>query len=217
MEKPKTVAEFVAECLRKDILLGEIKSGTRLKQDEISKQLNVSSTPVREAIKILVVEGLLSFDSYRGAVVKNLNYQDAKDIYDLRLDLEQKLIKRSFLKYDESFLIKAKEIQKDIEQCTNIYDWAILNSYFHSSFWEIENESKLYNIVENLMISSVPYISLTLMYKKTHKSISNKEHNELIKAYEEKNLKHFIEINYNHTKKTRDIIEEAIEEKNKNK
>lgn len=201
MEKPKTIAEFVAESLRKDILLREIKSGTRLKQDEISKQLNVSSTPVREAIKILVVEGLLNFDSYRGAVVKNLNYQDAKDIYDLRLDLEQKLIKRSFLKYDKNFLLKANEIQKDIEKCTNVYDWAVLNCSFHISFWEIENESKLYNIVENLIVSSIPYISLTLMYQKTHQDISNLEHQNLIKAYKDQNLELFIKLNYDHTKK----------------
>ncbi|CZE47443.1 GntR family transcriptional regulator [Campylobacter geochelonis] len=210
LNKPKTMAEFVADSLRKDILLGKIPGGTRLKQDEISELLSVSATPVREAIKILSAQGLVNFDAYRGAVVKNLSYKDAKDIYDIRLMLEPILIKRSLEKFDEIYLKKAISIQNDIDKCTNPYDWAILNSAFHSTFWEVESDSKLYDIVQNLLISSIPYITITLMHKQDHIALSDDEHLAIINAYKSRDEGLLIELNSNHTMKTRDILEDAI-------
>ena len=64
--RPMTTTEFIVHSLSQEILNGKIKSGTRLTQNEISKKFNVSQTPVREALKILTTEGLISFDSYKG-------------------------------------------------------------------------------------------------------------------------------------------------------
>lgn len=215
--RPKTVTQYITESLRSAILLGEIETGSRLIQDDIAKNYEVSVTPVREAIKILTTEGLLSFDSYKGAVVKNIRYEDANDIYNIRSILEPKILERSLKKYDESYLNKAISIQNDIEKCSNLYDWAILNEQFHTCFMESENHTKLYSFAISLINSSIPYVALTLMYKNSHMYKSNNEHNELINFYKNKDIDGFICLNKIHTEKTRQIIGEAINNKYKAK
>ncbi|MCD8213272.1 MAG: GntR family transcriptional regulator [Campylobacter sp.] len=208
--RPITTTEFIVNELRQDILNGNIKSGQRLRQHEISEKFRVSPTPVREALKILTAEGLIDFDSYKGAIVKGLCYKDAKDIYDLRNLLEPKLIADGFENYDEKYLQEAVEIQDKIELCADLNEWAILNGEFHKCFWKSEVGSRTFNIVETLKAAAIPYVSLSLMYKKEHIELSNKEHRQIIKAYEQKDLQNLIRLSVEHTNKTKDILQEAI-------
>ena len=199
--RPMTTTEFIVHSLSQEILNGKIKSGTRLTQNEISKKFNVSQTPVREALKILTTEGLISFDSYKGAIVKGLCYKDAKEIYDLRILLEAKLIRDGFSKYSDECFKKASSIQKKIEQCKDLNEWAILNS---------EVGGRTFAIVENLISSAIPYVSISLMYKKEHIELSNTEHREILEAYKNKDLEKLVELSIKHTAKTREILEAAI-------
>ena len=208
--RPMTTTEFIVHSLSQEILNGKIKSGTRLTQNEISKKFNVSQTPVREALKILTTEGLISFDSYKGAIVKGLCYKDAKEIYDLRILLESKLIRDGFSKYSDECYKKASSIQKKIEQCKDLNEWAILNSDFHRCFWESEVGGRTFAIVENLISSAIPYVSISLMYKKEHIELSNTEHREILEAYKNKDLEKLVELSIKHTAKTREILEAAI-------
>ena len=65
----RTKEEQVADYLRERIISGVYPRGSRLKQAEIAEELHLSITPVREALKLLVAEGYVSGDSYRGARV----------------------------------------------------------------------------------------------------------------------------------------------------
>ena len=208
--RPMTTAEFIVHSLSQDILKGKIKSGERLRQNEISKRLGVSSTPVREALKVLTAEGLISFDPYKGAIVKGLCYEDAKEIYDLRILLEPKLIADGFKNYDEKYLQKATEIQQSIEACEDVNECAILNAQFHRCFWQSEMDGRTFAIVENLISAAIPYVSLSLLYKNSHIQSSNEEHRAILKAYEDKNLEELIKLSVEHTDQTKNILEEAI-------
>lgn len=208
--RPMTTTEFIVHSLSREILNGKIKSGSRLTQNEISKKFNVSQTPAREALKILTAEGLISFDPYKGAIVKGLCYKDAKEIYDLRILLEPKLISDGFAKYSKECFKKASEIQQKIEECKDLNEWALLNADFHRCFWQSEAGSRAFAIVENLISAAIPYVSLSLLYKKSHIKSSNAEHKAILGAYEEKNLEKLIRLSVEHTAKTREILEDAI-------
>ncbi|WP_228724713.1 GntR family transcriptional regulator [Campylobacter massiliensis] len=205
-----TTTEFIVYSLSQEILNGKIKSGTRLTQNEISKKFNVSQTPAREALKILTAEGLISFDPYKGAIVKGLCYKDAKDIYDLRILLEPKLIADGFENYDEENLQNALQVQQKIEECDDFNEWALLNADFHRCFWQSEAGSRTFAIVENLMSASIPYVSLSLHYKKTHLKAFNAQHRAILEAYKDKDLEKLIKLSVEHTAQTREILEDAI-------
>jgi DNA-binding GntR family transcriptional regulator len=68
----RTAHEYVRNSLREGILRGSLVGGTRLVQSEIASELEVSTTPVREALRDLATEGLVQLDAHRGAVVLQL-------------------------------------------------------------------------------------------------------------------------------------------------
>ncbi len=78
----------VATRLRQRIVEGLIAPGAKLNERELSTQLQVSRTPLREAIKMLAAEGLVALLPNRGAVVAQLHMQDVIDTFELMAGLE---------------------------------------------------------------------------------------------------------------------------------
>jgi DNA-binding GntR family transcriptional regulator len=88
---PQTKEHQVAELLREKIIAGSFIRGERLKQAEIAKLLNISITPVREALRLLEAEGYVRVSSHRGAVVAPFQIDQADELYGLRMTLEGRL------------------------------------------------------------------------------------------------------------------------------
>lgn len=80
--------EDAYEQLKSSIEAGELLPGTRLREAELAGQLGVSRTPVREAIRRLEAEGLVSMMPRSGAVVAALDHQSMMELYDFRCVLE---------------------------------------------------------------------------------------------------------------------------------
>jgi DNA-binding GntR family transcriptional regulator len=81
----------VAEFLRESIFAGVFARGQKLKQAEIAKRLDISITPVREALKLLEAEGYILISAHRGAVVAPFEIERVDELYQLRLAMETKL------------------------------------------------------------------------------------------------------------------------------
>ncbi len=83
-----SVADQVAALLRQRILEGEFRPGTQLQELPLASSLGVSRNTMREAIRILSIEGLLRRSLHRGAAVSQLSLHDVQEIYQLRRMLE---------------------------------------------------------------------------------------------------------------------------------
>lgn len=86
-----TKEEFVADHLREGILSGDIPRGMRLKQADLAKELGLSITPVREALKLLAAEGYVLGATHRGAIVAPFESSTASEVIELRTLLETRL------------------------------------------------------------------------------------------------------------------------------
>lgn len=91
MERLQTKEQQVAEYLREGILAGEFARGQKLKQAEIAKRLDISITPVREAMKLLEAEGYIHVSAHRGGVVAPFQIERVDELFQLRLAMESKL------------------------------------------------------------------------------------------------------------------------------
>jgi DNA-binding GntR family transcriptional regulator len=89
----RTVA--VLDAIKHAILTGELKPGQSLVETDLAAVLGVSKTPVREALKTLAGAGLVTMSPYRGAVVRMVDDEHARHIYDLRLLLEPEALGRA--------------------------------------------------------------------------------------------------------------------------
>jgi DNA-binding GntR family transcriptional regulator len=86
---PRTVLhQEVAQRLRRRLIEGDIAPGTKLNERELSEALQVSRTPLREAIRMLAAEGLVELLPNRGAVAVQLSAQDVADTFELIAGLE---------------------------------------------------------------------------------------------------------------------------------
>src|SRR5229473_6582660 len=83
-----SVADQVATVLRQRILDGELRPGTSLQEVPLASALGVSRNTMREAMRILSLEGLLKRNLHRGVTVSQLSVRDVQEIYQLRRMLE---------------------------------------------------------------------------------------------------------------------------------
>jgi DNA-binding GntR family transcriptional regulator len=82
------VRERVTAALRREIIAGDLRPGDRLVERELAERFGVSRVPVREAIRSLVAEGFVHFETPRRTVVRRLTPTDVKELFELREALE---------------------------------------------------------------------------------------------------------------------------------
>ena len=87
-ETAPSLGDYVYQELLRAIRLGKYHPGERIRESAVTKELNVSRTPVREAFRRLQSEGRLILEPQKGAVVAELDRQEVAELYELRQQLE---------------------------------------------------------------------------------------------------------------------------------
>lgn len=88
IQNHRPLREMVYEELKMQILTGAIIPGTRMMEVELAEQMGVSRTPIREAIRKLEKEGLVTIRPRRGAYASSINTDDMLDILEVRQNME---------------------------------------------------------------------------------------------------------------------------------
>ena len=83
-----SLTRLVAEAVEKTILSGEVAPGSKLNEMAIAERLGVSRGPLREALRLLEESGLIRQEKNRGAFVREVDLQEASDIYEVRTGLD---------------------------------------------------------------------------------------------------------------------------------
>ena len=142
----KTLREQIAEILRKKILSGEIKPGERLIEAEISEEYQVSRGPVREALRQIEEEGLITYLSHKGCIVRELTYEDMQESYLIRSALEILAVEIYEANLPKEYEDEMEEIIKEMEGASNlkdVYSIVELDERFHCCIVEASGCSKL--------------------------------------------------------------------------
>lgn len=88
LQRPELLQERVADRVREAILEGSLQPGERLVEFRLSKQWNISRAPLREAIRQLAAEGLLTLSPHRGATVAEVSLEELHELFSVRSMLE---------------------------------------------------------------------------------------------------------------------------------
>lgn len=116
-EDYKPLRDVVFEYLRRAILEGRLEPGKRLMEIKLAKQLGVSRTPIREAIRKLELEGLVIMEPRKGAYVADISMKDIVDVLELRSGLESLAAYLAADRMSDSDLKKLKNISRALEEC----------------------------------------------------------------------------------------------------
>ncbi len=138
LQKHKPLRELVYEELRGLILTGQIKPGSRMMEIDIAEEMGVSRTPIREAIRKLEKEGLVTIEPRKGAYASELSVKDMVDILEVRATLEGLAAglaasrmtqdqKKQLLHYSDSFnkAVKEGNMAEMIANDTNFHHYIV--------------------------------------------------------------------------------------------
>lgn len=181
-----TAYQFAVQTLRADILQGRVTAGERLRQDDLAQRLEMSTTPVREALRTLISEGLVFFDAHRGAVVRGLTLDDVQEIYRLRKVLESMMVDEAMQSITPEDIAQAEALHEEMLQTQDVTRWTELNLEFHSALWASQAHSRLAHLVKTLRDAAAPYISLSLYMSPEHIARSNAEHDDILAQYKQR-------------------------------
>ncbi|MEO3388501.1 GntR family transcriptional regulator [Mesorhizobium sp. CAU 1741] len=128
-------ANVIFDALRQAILHGKLAEGASLRQDALARMFNVSRIPVREALQRLEATGLAASVRYRGVVVKGLNPDEIREIFEFRALLEPDVIRLSVPHQSAKTLEDAAELYERFSTETNPALWSDLNTLFHGALY----------------------------------------------------------------------------------
>jgi DNA-binding GntR family transcriptional regulator len=138
--------------IREDILEGKYAAGEPLTEVAISQNLGVSRTPVREALKQLELEGLVTSIPNKGTVVSGISKQDIIDIYEIRSLIEGLAARWAATKITDEQLKQLEEIIELTEFYTeknNMEHLHELDTQFHEVIYEASNSKPLKHILSD--------------------------------------------------------------------
>jgi DNA-binding GntR family transcriptional regulator len=184
------LSERIAETIRGYILKGTLKAGERLTEPSLSKLLGISRTPIREALRLLEIEGFVEIIPRRGAIVTTITDKDVDEIFELKIHLEALAAKNSARYMSEQDIAKLKTINTKIQNLigtNNISQLVKLNSEFHYSFMQKCNNGRLLKFLESISLQFKMATAYSFSVTGRIKEVVN-EHELLIKAFEDKDV-----------------------------
>ena len=160
----RTVKSSLVDNLRDDILRGDLVPGQSIRLEEIALRFDVSTTPVREALRDLEAEGLVTIFPHRGAVVTQLSADDLRDIYDIRATLEEKATRLAVPRMTEATLTQLLSYLEQMDShLGELVTLIKLNHAFHTTLYGASGRRHLCELISMLRYRTqhylVPFIS----------------------------------------------------------
>lgn len=182
-----SLSSRVFQKIRDNILNGTYKEQDELRENTIGKELGVSRTPVREALRQLELEGLVTIIPNKGAYVTGITPKDVKDIYIVRSLLEglcarwatEHITEEQLDELEEIVLLSEFHIKK--EGHNNIEQIAILDGRFHAVLYEASDS----RILSHVLMDFHRYVQMArkssiVSEERARKSI--REHKQILRA-----------------------------------
>ena len=194
----RTAHRTVTDRLREAILSGELPGGTRLVQSELAASLAVSVTPVREALRDLVGEGLIEFDPYRGATVHTPTLSELEEIYELRQMLTAGAVRQGVQNISDEELDQAAALHKAMKSETDPAAWLDLNRQFHHVLDAASRRPLYQEMLGRLADLSALYVGVSISGSKSRRKNANQDHGEMIDAYRDRDAELAVELALRH-------------------
>lgn len=153
MDEFLPLRDVVFNTLRQGILTGELKPGERLMEIHLAEKLGVSRTPIREAIRMLELEGLVTMIPRKGAEVAKISEDDLKDVLEVRKVLESLATRLACERITDEQKELLKKAAEEFVQSTKSGDAttiAMADVKFHDEIINASGNKRLAQMINNL-------------------------------------------------------------------
>jgi DNA-binding GntR family transcriptional regulator len=154
--KPTTLSVEIARHLREAIIRGELAAGEKINESRITRELSLSRSPVREALRILEAEGLVTVEPHRGAHVRRVSEADLEEIFDVRLMIESHGLRRDLHRVTPEAMAPLRRAVEDARAALAAADlegWHQASLRFHDGLVALADNRLLTRLHEELKTS----------------------------------------------------------------
>lgn len=147
------LTNLAVEALRERILAGEIPPGERLVEGRLSEEFGVSRMPVREALRQLAAEGLVTIEPRRGASVTTFSAEQARELVEVRATLEGLNAKLAAKRHDPAQIAELErilDVGTKLALSDDVTTTTSMNARFHEALGNIAANSVLRDIMRSL-------------------------------------------------------------------
>jgi DNA-binding GntR family transcriptional regulator len=208
-----TIADATTEQLRRAIISGELRDGSRMRQDALAAELGVSRIPVREALARLEAEGLARSSPHKGYVVTALSRDEISELFELRTLLEPELLRIAIPKMTTANLVQAESIlasyNADIDRA-DVQSWGEHNLRYHMALYAPSARRKTLEIVRGLLVNTDRYTRLVLTLG-TGVAQAKEDHGGLLDLCKKKSVNQAVALIRDHIQRARADLLELLE------
>ncbi|MGP6420883.1 GntR family transcriptional regulator [Pseudomonas putida] len=172
---------IIEETLRSAILDGRLPCGTALRQQDLADLFGVSRMPVREALRQLEAQELLSVTTHKGAVVAPLIQGDATETYELRILLESEAMRQSIPLLTSADHALAARYIEELEIQHDYSEIGRLNRLFHMALYSKAPNRRLLRLVEDGLNEEERFLRFNLEAMGLGK-LSQEDHRAMLQA-----------------------------------
>ena len=206
--------DVVFQTLREAILKGDLKPGERLMELQLASKLGVSRTPIREAIRMLELEGLAVTMPRKGAEVARMTEKDMEDVLQIRKALDELAVGLACDNMTEESLEQIYVALKNFEESTRSRDVkkiAQADVEFHDTIYQAADNPKLVNMLNNLREQMyryrVEYLKNDTVYPRLIE-----EHEKIYEGLKRKDKETVVEIVSHHVMIQELVVKNIIQE-----
>jgi DNA-binding GntR family transcriptional regulator len=166
-----SLPDVIYDRLRREIATGQLKPGP-LKLKRLAERFGTSPIPVREALRRLEADRLVSFVGNRAIHVNEVSAAELDEIFAIRAELESLALRLAVARMagDREALPRLAELMDRMdEQAADPGEWRTTNEVFHMSIYEAAESPRLLALIRNLWVAVEPYLR---MYVKSLSSLS---------------------------------------------
>ena len=207
----------VADTLREMIMTGELQEGDKINENQLCASMGISKTPLREALRVLSVEGLISLIPNRGSYVTKPTIEEIKEKFEVMTLLESFCARATAEKIGADDLHYLEQLHATLEEKYKSKDqkeYIHTNNQYHSFIQQLAGNRTLNQIVNGLREKILLYRFQSLSLPGRFDA-SIKEHRELLAAFREKNPQKAERIMKNHLKQQSLAVEKLVKKTQK--
>lgn len=194
----------IASELRDAILDGEYAPGTRIRQEDLADRYGVSRVPVREALRMLEAEGLLTLVANTGAWVTRLTLADCEELYRIRERIEPLLLAYSIPALTPAAIDRFAELADAMEAADDVEEFLRLDREFHLGSYAGADTSVLGDLVLGLWNRTQHYRrAFTRVFRSEGDRSVHHDHQLLVAAFRRRDAEEAERILAAHIRRTR--------------
>ncbi|MBN1315445.1 MAG: GntR family transcriptional regulator [Anaerolineales bacterium] len=187
----QTLASEIYRVLKDDILTCQLLPGQMINESELVESFQVSKTPIREALKMLIQEGLVESIPSIGYKVASIEIDDLKEQYDMQNILEAAAVERAIPRVTEEGLARLESLVGEsfvLSDKESVIRWFKSNNEFHIAIAELSGNRRLVSLLRSVLEEMIRPSFLSEFSSNMSTEVFIAHHREIVDAIRQKDV-----------------------------